>query len=223
MADAARGARPAVTRELAVFAVVGLASTGVHLGGFVVLRHLLDSAQVANTVALLVAAVANTWANRRWTFGIRGRDGAARHQVQGLLVFALTLGMTSGGLALLGVLAPGAPTWVETGVVAATTAAATAVKYLAMRWWVFAPAQSSRRTKEPAESSKWTTPVQSSPSTVPVQTTTVERATDGVSGQSMSSTTHPKSRSAPSTTHSRRSPDRADPAGRAVTWPRTDS
>lgn len=146
--------RRALTRELLVFGVIGLASTGVHLGGFVVLRHALDAPQVANAVALLVAAVANTWANRRWTFGIRGREGAARHQVQGLLVLALTLGMTSGGLALLAAVAPGSPTWVETGVVAVTTVAATAVKFLAMRWWVFSPRQNSATTNEPTESSK---------------------------------------------------------------------
>ncbi|HMM97291.1 GtrA family protein [Phycicoccus sp.] len=148
-----------VPRELLVFAAVGVASTVAHLGGFVALRHVLGAAQVANAVALLLAAVANTWANRRWTFGIRGREGAARHQVQGLLVVGLTLGMTSGGLALLGVAAPGAPTWVETGVVAVTTVAATAVKYLAMRWWVFAPGgrYSPGRT-EPTVSPAGTTP-----------------------------------------------------------------
>lgn len=160
--------RRALTRELVVFAVVGLASTVVHLGGFVLLRQALGSAQVANTVALLVAAIANTWANRRWTFGITGREGAVRHQVQGLLVFALTLGMTSGGLALLGVLAPGSPTWLETGVVAVTTVAATAVKYAAMRWWVFVPqgklsrtassgVNQSTRTSPPASSNRTTT------------------------------------------------------------------
>ncbi|QIM22148.1 GtrA family protein [Phycicoccus sp. HDW14] len=131
--------RGALVRELVAFGAVGIASTVVHLGGFVLLRQALGSPQVANSVALLVAAVANTWANRRWTFGITGREGAVRHQVQGLLVFALTLGMTSGGLALLGALAPGSPTWLETGVVAVTTVAATAVKYVAMRWWVFVP------------------------------------------------------------------------------------
>ncbi|WP_286175871.1 GtrA family protein [Arthrobacter sp. NEB 688] len=140
--------RGSVPRELLVFAVIGVASTVLHLGGFVVLRSVLGMPQAANAVALLVAAVANTWANRRWTFGVRGRAGAARHQLQGLLVLALTLAMTSGGLALLARVAPGAPTWLETGVVAATTLVATAVKYLAMRWWVFAPAAA-----QPAEGS----------------------------------------------------------------------
>ncbi len=151
--SAAAGAAPprrSATRELVTFGVIGLASTGLHLGGFVVLRLALGSPQVANATALLVAAVVNTWANRRWTFGIRGREGAARHQVQGLLVLALTLAMTSGGLALLDAVAPGAPTWVETAVVAVTTAAATAVKYMAMRWWVFAPrAQGAAGTNAP--------------------------------------------------------------------------
>ena len=141
LAERARGSARAawggVSRELVVFAVVGGATTIVHLGGFVALRLAVGAPQAANAVALLVAAVTNTWANRRWTFGIRGRAGVARHQVQGLVVFALTLAMTSGGLGLLGRLAPGVPTWVETVVVAVTTAAATVVKFVAMRSWVF--------------------------------------------------------------------------------------
>ena len=125
-------------RQLVSFAAIGTVSTAVSLALFLWTCGALGAVG-ANAFALTATALANTWANRRWTFGIRGREGAARHQVQGLLVFVLTLGMTSGGLALLGLVAPGAPTWVETGVVAVTTVAATAVKYLAMRWWVFAP------------------------------------------------------------------------------------
>ena len=55
------------------FAVVGLASTALHLGLFAWLAAALPSAQTANLLALLVATVANTAANRRWTFGVRGR------------------------------------------------------------------------------------------------------------------------------------------------------
>ena len=58
-------------------------------------------AQPANLVALLLTAVANTAANRRLTFGVSGRAGAGRHQVQGLAVFGLGLALTSGSLALL--------------------------------------------------------------------------------------------------------------------------
>jgi putative flippase GtrA len=137
------GPRGSLAGQLLVFGAVGVATTVVHLGGFALLRQGVATPQVANAAALLVAAMTNTWANRRWTFGVRGREGAARHQVQGLAVLALTLVMTSGGLWLLGAVAPGAPTWVETTVVAATTALATAVKFLAMRWWVFRPTPAS--------------------------------------------------------------------------------
>lgn len=151
-----------------MFAVIGAVPTVLHLGGYVVLRQVAPS-QVGNGVTLLLAAVANTAANRRWSPGIRGWEGAARHQLQGLVVFALTLVMTSGGLVLLATLAPGNATWVETLVVAVATAVATAVKYVAMRWWVFAPrrcsgwdrAQSSTTANEPSVSSNSTAPVQS--------------------------------------------------------------
>jgi putative flippase GtrA len=154
-----------VTGQLLVFGVVGAATTVVHLGGFVLVRGLLESPQPANGVALVVAAMTNTWANRRWTFGVRGRAGAASHQLQGLLVLGLTLATTSGGLWLLGVLAPTAPTSAETAVVAATTALATAVKFLVMRRWVPGDRldpdgrQNSATTKLPAESSKSAAPV----------------------------------------------------------------
>ena len=58
-------------------------------------------AQAANLLALLVTAVANTAANRRFTFGVRGRGSAARHQLQGLAVFGLGLGADQRRLWLL--------------------------------------------------------------------------------------------------------------------------
>ncbi len=135
-----------VGSQVLAFLLIGVASTVVHLGLFAGFRSAgAASAQVSNAVALLLAAVFNTAANRRWTFRVRGREGRARHQVQGLVVFGLTLAMTSGGLALLGALAPGAPTWVETLAVGGATAVSTAVKFVAMRWWIF-PA--SRETGE---------------------------------------------------------------------------
>ncbi|MGL5864579.1 MAG: GtrA family protein, partial [Dermatophilaceae bacterium] len=129
--------RGGLRRELLVFGLVGGASTIIHLGGFAALRQVLDSAQLSNALALLVAAVLNTWGNRRWTFGVRGRDGAARHQVQGLGVFLLTLGMTASGLDLVHAVAANPPAWVETMVVAVTTVTAAVVKFAAMKVWVF--------------------------------------------------------------------------------------
>ena len=58
-------------------------------------------AQAANLAALLLTAIANTAANRRFTFGVRGRANAGRHQFEGLIVFVIGLGLTSGALAVL--------------------------------------------------------------------------------------------------------------------------
>ncbi|HEV7189303.1 MAG TPA: GtrA family protein [Blastococcus sp.] len=122
---------------MGIFALIGVASTILHLGLFAALRSLLDGAQAANAVALLAATVFNTAANRRLTFGVAGRDGAVRHQVQGLIVFGLTLGMTSGALALLHSVWAHPARWVETLTVAMATLVATIVKYVAMRQWMF--------------------------------------------------------------------------------------
>ena len=59
------------------------------------------AAQLANALALLTTAVANTAANRRMTFDVRGRATEIRHQLHGLGIFALALVITSGSLAAL--------------------------------------------------------------------------------------------------------------------------
>jgi putative flippase GtrA len=91
----------------------------------------------ANVVALLITTVANTAANRRLTFGVTGRDGAARHQFQGLIVFGIGLGLTTGALALLGHVAPDAGQAVELAAILLANAVATAVRFVLFRSWVF--------------------------------------------------------------------------------------
>jgi putative flippase GtrA len=120
--------------QLVRFAAIGVVSTVAYLALFAVLRTGLD-AQLANVVALLVTAVANTAANRRVTFGISGRRYAARHHLQGLFVFGLGLALTSGSLAALPALVPAAPPWVELGVVTAANLAATVLRFVLLRLW----------------------------------------------------------------------------------------
>ncbi|WP_406833023.1 bifunctional glycosyltransferase family 2/GtrA family protein [Pedococcus sp. KACC 23699] len=124
-------------QQLQRFAAVGVASTVVHLGLFAALTASDASAQGANLVALLVATVANTALNRRWTFGIQGGRGAARHQAQGLVVFGITWLMTAGALGLLHLVTTTPATSLQTAVVALATAASTVVRFVAMRSWMF--------------------------------------------------------------------------------------
>lgn len=133
------------------FGVVGVASTLLHLGLFATLASGAGlGAQTANAMALLLSTIANTWANRRWTFGIRGSEGMARHHAQALLVFAGTWAMTSGALGLLHQAWPATPVAVETLVIGVANVVATVLKFVAMRSWIFAPEAPSQRLDAPA-------------------------------------------------------------------------
>ncbi len=122
------------------FAAIGVLSTLAYLALFLLLRPM--GAQGANLVALLVTAVANTAANRRFTFGVRGRAGVGRHQFEGLVVFGIGLAMTSGALALLQ-LGGEPPRALEILVLVAANLGATVVRFVLLRGWVFHP----RRTR----------------------------------------------------------------------------
>lgn len=125
--------------QLARFATIGVASTVLHLGLFALLHARLGE-QLANGAALVVATVLNTAANRAWTFGVRGREGLGRHHAQSLAVFALTWALTSAALTLLGAAWPSAPTLVLVAAVASANVVSTAVRFVAMRRWIFRPA-----------------------------------------------------------------------------------
>jgi putative flippase GtrA len=129
------GVPPKLATQLVRFAAIGVGSTLAYLLLFLLLRVGMG-AQVANLVALLVTAIANTSANRRFTFGVRGSSGAGRHQFEGLIVFGLGLALTSGSLAL--VHAGGEPgRFAELAVLVLANLAATVLRFLLFRNWVF--------------------------------------------------------------------------------------
>ena len=99
-------------RQLIRFAAIGIVSTLVYLVLFVLLRG-VAGAQLANFLALALTAVGNTAANRRLTFGIRGREDAVRHQFQGFGIFLSGVVITSGSLALLHLSNPEANSMME--------------------------------------------------------------------------------------------------------------
>ena len=111
-----------------------MASTVAYVALFLLLR-LAMPAQAANVVSLLLTAVANTAANRRLTFGISGRSNAARHQVKGLIAVGIGLALTSGSLAMLG--PARASRLAEVAVLIAANLAATVLRFLLYRYWVF--------------------------------------------------------------------------------------
>jgi putative flippase GtrA len=118
------------------FAAVGAASTLAYALLYVALRPLMQ-AQAANALTLLLTAIANTAANRRFTFAVQGRARVVRHQAQGLVVFGLALALTSGSIAALHLLAPTAARAVELAVLTAANLIATVLRFVLLRVWVF--------------------------------------------------------------------------------------
>ncbi len=148
--------------ELMRFALVGAASTVLYFLLFLGLRP-LSGALAANAAALGLSAIANTAANRRFTFGRRGGEGLLRHHTQALLVFGLCLALTSGSLLALEALAPAASGGVELAVLLAANGLATLLRYLLLRLWVFGPGRerearggAEKGTTELADLQGWT-------------------------------------------------------------------
>jgi putative flippase GtrA len=142
--DDLRGvARLAVAGPVARFMAVGVVSTLAYVVLYL-LMHGAVGAGGANALALALTAVGNTAANRRVTFGVRGRAGLMRHHARGALVYALTLGLTTLSLLSLHRIDARPPRLVELGVLVAASVLATVSRYVALRSWVFAAARRRR-------------------------------------------------------------------------------
>jgi putative flippase GtrA len=115
------------------FGVVGVTSTIAYFVLYVLLRSAMGG-QAANLVAQIVTAVANTAANRAFTFRVRGSHGLLKHHATGLLAFAIALALTSGSLLALHSLVPGVSKWVEVLVLTTANLVATLVRFLALRF-----------------------------------------------------------------------------------------
>jgi putative flippase GtrA len=134
LADLRGVARLAVATPIARFVAVGIVSTVAYALLLLALMVPLGS-EAANTVALAVTAVANTAANRRVTFGVRGREGLLAQNAAGALVFAIALGLTSGALTVLHGLDPRASHTLELVVLVGATLGATVARMSRCALW----------------------------------------------------------------------------------------
>lgn len=117
------------------FGVVGVLSTAAYAVLYLLLQTLLP-AQAANFMALLLTAIANTWANRRFTFGVNG-PGMMKQQSQGLVVFGIAWSLTGGSLAVLHAAAPHSSAHVQLAVLTVANLVATLLRFVLLRLWVF--------------------------------------------------------------------------------------
>jgi putative flippase GtrA len=136
-------ARLVAASRVARFAGVGIASTLAYALLYLLLRGAAGPAG-ANAVALAITAVANTAANRRLTFGVRGRDRLVRHHVQGMFVFLITLGLTSAALEVLHALDRHPSPLVEAVVLVGASACATVTRYIGLQYYLTPRARERR-------------------------------------------------------------------------------
>jgi len=141
-------ARLALNGPIPRFLGIGVLSTLAYAVLFLALSSLTGAA-LANGLALAITAIANTAANRAFTFGVRGSEQLVRHHVRGALVFVLTLALTSGALAVLHGLDPTPAPAIELSVLVAASVTATITRFVALRTWVFARESSSVRAHDP--------------------------------------------------------------------------
>lgn len=125
--------RPALLRQAGSFLVIGLVSTLAWAVLYLVLRAVGLASVPANAVALIVTALGNTAANRRFTFGVAGRTGVLRHHGLGLIAFGIGLALTSAAATGLHAIAPSAGRLVELTVLGASSALATASRFVLLR------------------------------------------------------------------------------------------
>jgi putative flippase GtrA len=122
-------------RQVRSFAMIGAVSTLAYVVLYALLRGAM-SATLANAVALIITAVGNTAANRRLTFGVRGRDGLGRHHLAGIVAFVIALTITSASIGLLQAIAPRPSRFLEVAVLVAANVVATAVRFVVLRAWI---------------------------------------------------------------------------------------
>jgi putative flippase GtrA len=137
----ARRPAPSTLAQARSFAAIGLMSTLAYAGLYGMLRG-VAAAPLANALALTITGLGNTAANRRLTFGVRGRRSLARDHVAGLAALAVALAITTPAAALLGAFAPHTGRPIELAVLLGTNACATVARFVLLRSWIAA----SRRT-----------------------------------------------------------------------------
>ena len=137
--------RPSFFGQLIRFGLVGVVSTLAFALLYLVLQGPLG-AQQANFLALLMTAVGNTAANRRFTFGISGPAKLFTQQFQGLIVFLLAWGITSSSLLVLHLVNVDASPRSELLILTAGNIFATLMRFVLLRLWVFRVRTSGERS-----------------------------------------------------------------------------
>ena len=141
-----------LSRQLRSFAAIGILSTLAYIACYSALRLGLPAA-IANAVSLVLTAIANTAANRRFTFLAHRNGTATRDHLGGLAAFGIALGLTTFTITAVHVFVPGASLMLELVALVIANLVATTVRFLLLRAWIM-PASSTGYRRDPINSGR---------------------------------------------------------------------
>jgi len=127
-------AATALSRQMLLFTTIGIASTVAYAIIYALLR-VFASALIANVLALVMTSVANTAANRRFTFGVRVGNGFWQDQLAGTGALGVAIVMTTAAIAVLHGIAPRAGLAAEIALLTGANAAAAITRFYLLRVW----------------------------------------------------------------------------------------
>jgi putative flippase GtrA len=119
-------------RQVGRFAAIGVVSTIAYLALYSVLRT-LEAAPLANALALIATTVGNTAANRRLTFGVRGRSDLVRDHLAGIAGLGVALAITTAAIGVLELALAHPGRLIELAVLVAANALATVCRFGLLR------------------------------------------------------------------------------------------
>ncbi|GAB3886392.1 hypothetical protein GCM10029964_050610 [Kibdelosporangium lantanae] len=120
---------PALTAQFVRFAAVGVVTTGLSVGFYVLFRT-VTTPMLANLVSTVLTTLCGTRLNGKVTFHVTGPI-RLRHHVRSLLVTGLGLGITSYAVTLV------TGEFAEVVVLVVASGVAGAVRFVLMRQWVY--------------------------------------------------------------------------------------
>lgn len=126
----------ALVRQVSRFAAMGLASSILQAGIYLIVR-IFASASISAAISLVLSTMANTAMNRAVTFDVKQSRGTLPSQAQGVLLLGITWGFQQAGLALIEPLA--LSTNLEAVAVVLCGMLGGVLRFTLMRIWMFAP------------------------------------------------------------------------------------
>jgi putative flippase GtrA len=118
--------------QIARFAAIGVASTIAYVVLYSLLRS-VEAPPLANALALLATTLANTAANRRFTFGVRGANSLVHDHLAGLAGLGVALLITTSAIALLDQVSARPSRLTEVTVLVTANALATLCRFVLLR------------------------------------------------------------------------------------------